>query len=528
MFWRGESPGTKGSTMKCHEDKETASRYLSDLLGARERAEYERHLAECPECAAEVERYRRMMDLLRNLPQIKAPASLRASVMEKISPGTSAEPQRVSILRSWRFRAVAALLVLAAGAVVMFKMLTPTQFPTSASQSPKSALNVADNLDKAKQGRDAGDYMGFGYESPNVATHMDAGSKLLFDAYVTSPMDMPGGYDVVAFTSALNRVDNALYSLNMTDLKAFAAKDQTAFVDFAATAGMPDIQKAQLKSRADNVVFMQMAQKRVVANAFERAKNMDEVTPILNCYNDVMTQQQYVAKDVLSNVTPSGRFQADSALKPDAGAAPPQAAEKPADDTEGKVQSATEAQTPQTAEAEEMAKQEAERLAEKTRDESQGLEYGTEMDREKLAGGEAAPATQNKALQQRFQRSMDGDKTEMALNFRQSIVLFGVTPDGKKRALNETEKNDIKLVFDCLPTLEDYQSAQFTPGGITVRLSESEFLRLLKYLKDMADVKAEIGPIYAELLPATSAAPVEARNEADQDPYAVDVTIVFE
>jgi len=492
--------------MKYHEDKETASRYLSDLLGARERAEYERHLAECAECAAEVERYRRMMSLLRNLPQIKAPASLHASVMEKISPGESETPRKISILRSWRFRAVAALLVLAAGTVVMFKMLTPA--PT---QLPANTPTPAD-----------------GYTAKHAAIPLETSPATITGASLIMPPDMPGGYDVAALTNALNRVDNALYGLKVTDLKAFAGKDQTAFVDFAATAAMPDIQNAQLTSRADNVVFMQMAQKRVVANAFARARDMDEVAPILYCYNDVKTQQQYVSKDVLSNVAPSGRFQAESARAPAAGAAPPGAAEKPADEYGKGDAKAFEEAAPPPSEDDEKARQEAESARQEALAAKARALQQTQAEMDRLSPGKDALTPPNMALQQRFQRRIDGDKPEMALNFRQSIVLSALTPDGKERALNETEKNDIKLVFDCLPTLEDYQSAQFTPGGIIVRLSEAEFLRLLKYLKDMADVRAEIGPIYAELVPAAPPAPVKARNEADEDPYAVDVRIIFE
>ena len=485
--------------MKYHEDKETASRYLSDMLSARECAKYERHIEECAECAAEVERYRRMMGLLRNLPQMKAPASLHAAVMEKISPGASEAPQRIGILRSWRFRAVAALLMLAAGAAVIFRLLEPTPHPeTSGTHTAVSKNRAVADGDTA-----------FLYNEKNVAAYMDKSATLFFGAAITTQPDAPGGYDVVALTGALNRVDEAAYKLDISQLKVLAAEDQKAFVDFAAKNGSPDIEKAQLKSPADNMVFMQMAQKRVVANAFERAASVDEVAPIIDNYNKATTQQQYVAySQTRANAAPSGGGQAEGAPAPAASATP-------------------EAAPPQPAEAEKA--KEDDRVAQEAKRELEALEHGkTGTEQNKPATGESMPALRDEAGRQRLQRRMDGDKQEVALNFRQSMVLFGVKPDGQKRPLNNTEKNDIKLVFDCLPTLENYGTDQFTPGGINVRLGEAEFLRLLKYLNDMADVTAAIGPIYSELLPAEPAVTGEMRNEAAEDPYAVDVQIIFE
>ena len=115
--------------MKCNRDKQTASLYLSDMLNKAERAEFERHLRTCEECRAEVERYRRMIGLLRDLPRAKAPESLHPAVMQGMkSAEEKTAPARLGkIFRVPAFRAVAAALVLAVGAGLAFYALYPTR-----------------------------------------------------------------------------------------------------------------------------------------------------------------------------------------------------------------------------------------------------------------------------------------------------------------------------------------------------------------------------------------------------------------
>lgn len=58
--------------------------YAVDALDAAERADFERHLAECPECRAEVESLREAASQLTALTTTTPPASLRESVLSGI------------------------------------------------------------------------------------------------------------------------------------------------------------------------------------------------------------------------------------------------------------------------------------------------------------------------------------------------------------------------------------------------------------------------------------------------------------
>ncbi len=105
--------------MQCKQDKQDASRYLSDLMDARERLDYEAHLDECAECREELARYRRLLVMLGEMPVEKAPLGLSRALDEAANKhfggGKRTKPlyaRRPAILRV----AAAAVLV---GAIVV-------------------------------------------------------------------------------------------------------------------------------------------------------------------------------------------------------------------------------------------------------------------------------------------------------------------------------------------------------------------------------------------------------------------------
>jgi len=555
--------------MKCHEDKETASRYLSDLLGAEERAEYERHLTECDECVREMERYRRMGALLRNLPRVVAPAGLHASVMEKISAEKPAE-RRVAILQSWRFRAVAALLVLAAGVGIIFARHTPTPLIDNGATANKDEVKiVAERSAESPATTDAlGNDAVYRYGGASGETYMDDETANFYGNAITTVMDAPGKYDVIYVRNALDRVDYALRNLTIKDLQGLAAPDQKKFAEFLLSNGSPDIQHANIVNASDTVVFVQLAQKRVIANAFEKADKLDEVSTVIKgCVtvpaNDA--REAHALQYELSNAAPQPPDTEGKALgAAESGAPAPSEAVPETEDSRGaeavagegdekaadaeaakatdRIRAPAAAHAPLTTSEAAKAREEeavgawartrderekAEAEA-KTQDESDGKVFGVESPRRFYRAALDATGNTKYARNGQLQRNINGDK-EVALEFKQAIVFYAVSLAGERRALNETEQNDVQLVFNSLPTLENYSVDKSAKTGLNVRLGEDEFLRLLKYLNDMATVKAAIGPLNAELAPAEAVpADKDMRNEAAEDPYAVDVQIIFE
>jgi anti-sigma-K factor RskA len=90
--------------------------YALDALDDDERAEFERHLAECPTCRAEVEGLREAAAGLAELTEVAPPASLRDKVLADVASVRPLPPvlaPRTSRRRRW------APLVAAAAAVVL-------------------------------------------------------------------------------------------------------------------------------------------------------------------------------------------------------------------------------------------------------------------------------------------------------------------------------------------------------------------------------------------------------------------------
>ena len=126
--------------------------YAVDALDDLERAAFERHLAECPECRAEVDSLREAASLLAETTALEPPAALRDRVLADIAttrPLPPEVPAPVSLDARRRPRRRVNLLVAAAAAVVAVGAGTVFwQLPwqdSSQTQSPVAAVLSADD-----------------------------------------------------------------------------------------------------------------------------------------------------------------------------------------------------------------------------------------------------------------------------------------------------------------------------------------------------------------------------------------------
>jgi anti-sigma-K factor RskA len=98
--------------------------YAVDALDDIERAQFERHLAECPECRAEVASFRETSALLAEPVAEEPPTSLRAGVLAEIGrvrPLPPETPARTVVRRRvGRWLAAAAAVVLVAVGVIVW------------------------------------------------------------------------------------------------------------------------------------------------------------------------------------------------------------------------------------------------------------------------------------------------------------------------------------------------------------------------------------------------------------------------
>ncbi len=73
--------------MTCRDFVEFLSEYLSDELPARERAEFEAHLAECPPCVAYLDTYQKTIQLGKTayaLPDDQVPDTVPEELVQAI------------------------------------------------------------------------------------------------------------------------------------------------------------------------------------------------------------------------------------------------------------------------------------------------------------------------------------------------------------------------------------------------------------------------------------------------------------
>ncbi len=113
--------------MDCTEIQNNLSAFLDGELSAGEKAEMEKHLAECGACSAEAERMRKVVGLVAGLPRVKALGDFtsrvhRAIEVEKDAVRTLEKHAKLAFTpASALFAAVAAVLI----AVIVFLVISP-------------------------------------------------------------------------------------------------------------------------------------------------------------------------------------------------------------------------------------------------------------------------------------------------------------------------------------------------------------------------------------------------------------------
>ncbi len=454
--------------MKC--DKETASLYLSDMLGEAERAGFERHLEECGECRAEVERYRRMITLLRGLPRAHAPANLRASVMRK----AAAIEEKAAAGRSLRglfglpaFRAVAAVLVLAVGVGLAFYAYYSSQ-DMGLHVAERPAEHKADGVPPAR-GDEAGAFdtrSGRDVIPPAMLRDHIAGDGAVDGLPSARTLaDMPGGVEPTVYYANIINVDRALENMSFDELNKLATGDHRALLRFAVVNSDPKFNEALAASPGDYNVYYQLTQKRVLVNALNKADSLDKVSTMMKAVAPAQVKEK--------------------ALEPSEA--------EDAEGAEGEMEMGATAEIP----------------------EAESSDRNLRLERE------ARPMS----YRYRFQRESGKD---IVVFFLQELTLSPQAATGRKAVLDEETKADLKLVFDNLPTLENYSVEDFAKNGLVVTLSEEEFLRLLKYIRDVGGIRAELGPVQAKLkieeMKDMKGGMAEKKREI-RDPYAVDLRI---
>lgn len=461
--------------MKCGQDKARASLYVSDLLTRAERAEYERHIAECEECRAEVGRYRRMAEMLRGLPRAEAPAELSEYVMRRLAAEDAPAPKakRVAFFRLPVFQAAAAALMLAVGVGLVFY----------AHNLPQDAgTKIAEQIEKEPVSPVKEDAAEVSAGAPSCG---DAAAGVRGESMLAAAM--PGSVDPQAYYANIAGVDRALEGMSADELRELATKNHDTLANFALAQSDPAFRRTLEASPGDREVFTQMTQKRVILNALNRTGNLEKAALIIK---EIAPIHDAPAKDKMS-------FKAlESEI---GGAAPgreaePEAGEGPGNDRETRKEAT--ADTAKAAPKNELTPSE---------------EVGRFSRSLKLRGG-------------------DEEVKTVTLVFAQELTLAPGAASGEKAGLDRAMKSDLKLVFDNLPTLENYRVEDFPKTGLTVRLTEEEFLRLLKYLRDVGNIRVALGP----MLPKLEAGPAEAATTEEggakkmpevADPYAVDVKI---
>ncbi|WP_326836947.1 anti-sigma factor [Amycolatopsis rhabdoformis] len=99
-----------------------AGAYALDAVDDLERARFEKHLAECGQCAHEVTEFRQVAALLGAAVEVAPSPRLRSGVLAEVSRTRQVPPapRRLPAARPWRTRAVVAVAVVAAiGGVVV-------------------------------------------------------------------------------------------------------------------------------------------------------------------------------------------------------------------------------------------------------------------------------------------------------------------------------------------------------------------------------------------------------------------------
>ena len=273
--------------------------------------------------------------------------------------------------------------------------------------------------------------------------------------------------------------------MNYDALNDLMAGNHGTIMTFAEAQAAPEFNDILASSPGDRSVYLQLAQKRVIVNALKKTEDFEKAESITQAL-DAAAQKQRALKT-----------------------------EAPRDET-------TEREPDVEREGGGKGSGSGGVMKEAVETEKVMRAYGRKL-REKGSTHMRPPGI--------YRFRAKGDTTKIvALVFQQELTIAPQALPGRKAGLDEETKSDLKLVFDNLPTLENYGVETFiTRSGFTVRLSEEEFLRLLKYIRDVGGIRAELGPIRATLETEEPARIMKAMDkvagEKTVDPYAVNLKI---
>ncbi len=133
--------------MNCAYDKEKLTGYYDGELGAAEKAEVERHIASCSECLRDLGELKSAALLVKELPRLRAPASIAAGVSKEIQAAG-----KLHVLARFR-RTVLWASAAAAGLFVVMNVMyfnAPRQAAPMAAKSPATVAPIA-STELAKQ-----------------------------------------------------------------------------------------------------------------------------------------------------------------------------------------------------------------------------------------------------------------------------------------------------------------------------------------------------------------------------------------
>src|SRR3954463_2498875 len=116
--------------MNCAFDKEKLTGYYDGELGAAEKAEVERHIASCSECLRDLGELKSAALLVKELPRLRAPASIAAGVSKEIQAAG-----KLHVLAKFR----RTVLWASAAAAGLFVVMNVMYFITSRASAPMAA-----------------------------------------------------------------------------------------------------------------------------------------------------------------------------------------------------------------------------------------------------------------------------------------------------------------------------------------------------------------------------------------------------
>ncbi len=156
--------------MTCEDCREKLSIYIDKELPASEKVEVERHLAECSECPAELERLKELTIQLREAPLLDMPIDAVVRLDDAVSAAlrerraaSVPSPTRVAATEPWwkwffrpAFGGLAASVAVLSFAVIVFSggqmtTLSTDRLPESAQRSSKSVAPKAEETERGRR-----------------------------------------------------------------------------------------------------------------------------------------------------------------------------------------------------------------------------------------------------------------------------------------------------------------------------------------------------------------------------------------